>query len=63
MEMDPKTVEILRTLEPRKAWEMVREGVLRNPWGASSEDMQAAMLQVVEAGVLTWDQIEAFEES
>lgn len=63
MEMDPETIELLRTLAPRKAYDTVRESVLRNPWGASSDDMQDALRQVVEAGVLTWDQIEAFEAS
>jgi hypothetical protein len=63
MEMDPKTIELLRSMTPRQAYETVRDSVLRSPWGASSEDMQAAMTQAVDAGVLTWDQIEAFEES
>jgi hypothetical protein len=63
MEMDPKTIETLRTLEPKRAWEEVRRAVLQNPWGASSDDLRAALRQVVDAGILTWEEIEAFEDS
>lgn len=63
MEMDEETLESLRRLDPRKAYESVRQAVLRNPWGASSEDLQAAFEQVVAAGILTWEDVENFEES
>jgi hypothetical protein len=63
MEIDEKTLETLRNLEPRKAYESVRQAVLQNPWGASSEDLLAAMTQMVDAGILSWQQIEEFEES
>jgi hypothetical protein len=61
--MDARTIEFLKTLEPRKAWEEVRRAVLKNPWGASSDDLRAALRQVVDAGILTWEEVEAFEES
>lgn len=61
--MDDDTLEHLRTLEPRKAYETVKRSVLRNPWGASSEDLKAALEQMVAAGILTWDEVERFEES
>lgn len=63
MEMDPRTLDLLRSLEPRKAYQAVRDAVLQNPWGASSADLLEAMRQVVEAGILTWDEVEEFEGS
>ena len=63
MEMDEKTLEHLRTLPPREVFESVRRAVLRNPWGSSSEDMQAALEQVVSAGILSWDEIEEYENA
>ena len=63
MEMDERSLQSLRRLEPREAYESIRRAVLRNPWGASSEDMQGALEQVVEAGILTWEEIERFERS
>ncbi len=63
MEMDDSSLESLRSLGPRKAYEAVRRAVLQNPWGASSEDLRSAVEQVVAAGILTWDDVERFEES
>ncbi len=63
MEMDEKTLEHLRTLAPREAYESVRRAVLQNPWGASSEDLQAALDQMIGAGILTWEDVEGFERS
>ena len=63
MEIDDKSLEDLRNLGPRKAYEAVRRAVLQNPWGASSEDLEAALEQVVAAGILTWDDVERFEAS
>lgn len=62
MEMDQRTLEHLRALAPRQAYEAIRRAVLANPWGSSSEDLRDAFEQVVEAGILTWDDVEAFEE-
>lgn len=61
--MDDDTLEYLKTLHPRKAYETVKHSVLRNPWGASSEDLKAAVDQMVAAGILTWDEVESFEQS
>jgi len=61
MEMDERSLERLRRLEPREAYESVRQAVLQNPWGASSEDLHAALEQVVTAGILTWADVEQFE--
>ena len=63
MELDEKTLEALRGIEPRKAYESIRLAVQQSPGGSSSEDMLSAMEQMVEAGILTWAQIELFEES
>jgi hypothetical protein len=63
MELDETSLEELRRLDPRKAYEAVRRAVLQNPWGASSEDLRTALEQVVEAGILTWDEVESFEGS
>ena len=63
MEIDDTSLEELRTLGPRKAYEAVRRAVLQNPWGASSEDLRSALEQVVAAGILTWDDVERIEES
>jgi len=61
--IDEKTLEDLRNLAPRQAYEAERRAVLQNPWGASSEHLQSALEQVVEASILTWDDVERFEES
>ena len=63
MEMDEQSLEQLRGLGPRRAYESVRRAVLQNPWGASSEDLHAALQQAVAAGILTWDEVEQFEGS
>jgi len=63
MEIDEKSLEHLRSLGPRAAYDSVRRAVLQNPWGASSDDFQAALEQVVAAGILTWDDVEIFEQS
>lgn len=62
MEMDEKSLQSLRRLEPREAYESIRRAVLRNPWGSSSEDLQSVLEQAVGEGILTWEEIERFEE-
>jgi hypothetical protein len=63
MQLDETSLEELRRLEPRKAYEAVRRAVLQNPWGASSEDLRTALEQVVAAGIMTWEDVERFEGS
>jgi len=63
MQLDETSLEELRRLEPRKAYEAVRRAVLQNPWGASSEDLRTALEQVVAAGIMTWQDVESFEGS
>lgn len=61
MEIDRRTLEDLRERGPRDAWEMVRRAVYQVPGGASSEDFQSALEQLVREGILSWDEIERFE--
>jgi hypothetical protein len=63
MEIDEGSLEDLRRLGPRQAYDALRRAVLSNPWGASSEDLRAVFEQAVAARVLSWDDIERFEES
>ena len=63
MEMDDRTLDRLREMEPRAAYAAIKMAVLATPGGASSEDLQAAFDQVVQAGILTWDDIESFDEN
>ncbi|HKQ97132.1 MAG TPA: hypothetical protein VJV75_04585 [Candidatus Polarisedimenticolia bacterium] len=62
MEIDRKTLEDLRELGPRDAYEMVRRAVYQSPGGVSSEDFQAALEQLVHEGILSWEEIERFED-
>ena len=61
MEIDRRTLEDLRELAPRDAWEMVRRAVYQIPGGVSSEDFQSALEQLVREGILSWDEIERLE--
>ena len=63
MEFDRKTLEDLRELAPRDAWETVRRAVYQSPGGVSSEDFQAALEQLVAEGILSWEEIEGFERA
>jgi len=60
---DVRTLEELRALGPRKAYEAVRWSLLNNPQRSTSEDLHAALELMVHEGILTWDQVEEFEES
>jgi hypothetical protein len=60
---DAETIARLRALGPRKAYEQVRSAIHQTPGGASSEDFQQAYETLVDQGVLSWEQIEEFEES
>ena len=61
MEIDRRTLEDLRDLDPRDAYETVRRAIHQLPGGASSEDFQSALEQLVGEGILSWDEIERFE--
>ncbi len=57
---DPETLERLRTMTPRQAFATARESVFRSG-PVSSEDFLDVYEQLVEEGILTWDQMEEFE--
>lgn len=60
---DAETLEKLRAIGPRKAYERVRATVHQLPGGASSEEFQQAFETMVDHGILSWEQIEEFEEA
>jgi hypothetical protein len=47
-------------MTPREAYLDLKTAVYRGG-AVSSEDFQTAFEQLVDAGILSWDQIEAFE--
>lgn len=56
---DLETIERLRTLPPRQAYDEVKSAVYRmGP--AQSDDFLDAYEELVEQGILTWEQIEEF---
>ncbi len=58
--LDRETVEKFRRLSPREAFEEAKNAVYRS--GANSSDDFLEMYEaLVEQGVLSWDQIEAFD--
>jgi hypothetical protein len=62
MEIDRATLRELRDLEPRAAYDTIRRAVYQSPGGASSEDFQSALDQLVRDGILSWEEIEQFEQ-
>ncbi len=57
---DPETIERLRTLPPRQAYNEVKDAVYRlGP--VSSDDFREVFEELVDLGVLRTDQIEEFE--
>lgn len=57
---EPETLERLRGANPRDAWWEVKSSVYRTG-GATSEDFLDAYEELVEAGILSWEQIEEYE--
>ena len=58
--LDVDSVERLREMTPREAYNDVKQTVFR-AGGVTSDDFQSAFDQLIEAGILTWEQIEEFE--
>ncbi len=57
---DSETLDLLRGLPPRQAFDTVKDMVYRS--GAStSEDFREAYEDLVEHGILTWEQLDEFE--
>lgn len=61
IDFDAETIEKLRAMGPRRAYEQIRQTVHQIPGGASSEEFQQAFETLVEHGVLSWEQIEEYE--
>lgn len=59
---DQKTLERFRQLTPRDAFWEVKTSIYRSG-AASSEDFHDAFDELVDAGVLSWEQIEEFEKA
>jgi len=57
---DPETLDRIRVLPPRQAYETVR-GLVYRSGARTSEDFREAFEELVEQGILTWEQVEEFE--
>lgn len=57
---DEETVNRLRRAQPREAYLEVKEAVYKTG-SVASEDFLNAFEELVDAGVLSWEQIEEFE--
>jgi hypothetical protein len=60
--LDPDTVERLRGLPPRRAFQEAKDAIYRTG-AVGSDDFLDVCEQLVDAGILTWDQIEDFQGS
>ncbi len=56
---DPQTVDHFRTLTSRQTYLEVKRTILT--MGGSSEDFLNAFTELVDAGLLSWDEIDRFE--
>jgi len=57
---DLETMERFRKADPREAFWEVKSSIYRTG-GATSEDFLNAFEELVDAGILSWEQIEEFE--
>lgn len=58
--LDSESVERLRRMTPREAY-MDLKNTLYRAGAVSSDDFQDAFQQMIDAGILTWEQIEELE--
>ncbi len=58
--LDPETLDRLRTMTPRQAYESARRAVYRSG-AVSSEDFLDVYEQMVDEGILSWEQVGEFE--
>jgi hypothetical protein len=61
MKLDPETLDRLRGLPAQLAYEEVKAAVYRAPGGTGSWEIKEAVDLLVEEGILTWEEVEAFE--
>ena len=59
VQFDAETIEKLRSMPPHDAFRIARNAVFATG-DAGSEDFVEAYSQLVEEGILTWDEVEAF---
>jgi hypothetical protein len=60
-EIDAETLDRYRTLEPRAVFQEVRDALYRRG-AATSADFLEVYEELVAEGILTWEQIEGFED-
>ncbi|MBZ5638092.1 MAG: hypothetical protein LAO51_04955 [Acidobacteriia bacterium] len=58
--IDPETLDRLRTMTPQQAFEAAKQAVYGSG-AVSSEDFLDVYEQMVDEGILTWEQVDAFE--
>ncbi len=58
--LDSETLDRLRTMSPRQAYDTARQAVYRSG-AVSSEDFLDVYEQMVDEGILSWDQVGEFE--
>ena len=58
--LDNETLDSLRELSPREAFRNVTDAVYR-AGGVSSDDFLDVYEQLVDAGILSWEEIEQFD--
>ncbi len=58
--LDPETLDQLRTMTPRQAYDTARDAVYRSG-AVSSEDFLDVYEQMVDEGILSWEQVGEFE--
>ncbi len=57
---DEKTIERFRRLGPQRAFEEAKNAVYRLG-GSTSDDFLEVFQELVDRGILSWDQVEEFE--
>lgn len=57
---DPETLERLRTMTARQAFSVAKEAVYRSG-PVSSDDFADAFEQLVDEGILSWEDVETFD--
>jgi hypothetical protein len=58
---DPDTLDRLSKKPPRKAFEEVKSAIYQSG-PVSSEDFRSAFEELVNSGLLTWEQIDQYEQ-
>lgn len=61
MKLDPETLDRLRDLPPRTAYEEFKAAIYRSPEGVGSWDFVEGIDLLVDEGILTWGDVEEYE--